>query len=422
MVLGFYCCLPASAAMSAASSEEQKRETVQLRSVAEASLRRNIHKLTSGEYISAGAHQFKALWTRDFAYRIRSLVLLGKADLVRRQIELTLRHRRASDGVLPKGLDNFPRDHRSTYFSLKRLLPFLSSKLKLAEPLKPVFEDLNDSLAIDSNLLIVHAALDYLETTNDRVWWDRVEDQLVPVFKYYEKFLVDGLIKQQPYSDWQDTVSRPGFVFLTNLLYYHTCERLVAHPKFGVSADQVRSLKNKLQATFRPSPTRPFSGFADVSYINTDGNLLALDFGFYAEDHQQALGLYQALKNHPLWKQPGGIPGRVSYPVYPDSWKPTYIKFVGLKPYHDELFWSWLMGLSAKVAYQIGDVAEGNRIFSVLARLSKRDRWIYEVYENRRGLPLFKDVLVDSEGPFTWGASFVLDMIDYACTKKLRSC
>jgi hypothetical protein len=406
----------------AASASPQAQETKTLRRVAVASIKANIHRLKAGEYVTAGLHQFNSLWTRDFAYRVRGLLLIGKADLVRRQLDLTLSYQRRKDGVLPKGFDNRPLNDRSRYFALRKIFPFLPDYLEIEDPLKPVWKDQNNSMAFDSNLLVVNAALDYLEYTNNREWWDQNEAQLIEVLRYYEGFKVDGMLSQPPFSDWQDTISRPGKVFLTNLQYYHLLDRLRRYPAFGISDIQVADLKQRLIKTFRPDAKKPFRAFAEGEIVNSDSNLLALDFGFVEPASPEGAELYQALKAHPLWKQPGGIPGRVAFPVYPDSWKPDYVKNAGLKDYHDVLYWSWLMALAAKVTYKMGDIAEGQRIFTVLARLAKRDLWIYEIYHNKAGLPIFRGALVDSEGPFTWGAIFMVDMIDYLCSKNLRVC
>ncbi len=403
------------------AGDQQQRETETLHTIATASLLHNIQHLTSGDYLSAGAHQFKSLWTRDFAYRVRALLLIGRGDIVRRQIELTLRYRRRSDGALPKGLDNFPHNERSIYFSLKRLLP-IHATLKLAEPLTAIYEDQNNSLAIDSNLLIIHAALDYLAFTKDYPWWESIQPQLLAAFRYYDRFIFNGLVKQAEYADWQDTVKRQGTVLLTNLLFYHCLERLHAFPAFAVSTEQVRSLRQKIIATFRPSPDKPFFTFSESGYVNSDENLLALDFDFYPPASREAAKLYQAFKKHPLWRQKGHMPGRVAFPSYPRNWQPIYVRMVGLKKYHDEFYWSWLMALGAKIAYKMGDIDEGKRIFSELSRIAKRDHWIYEVYQNKHHLPIFEGVLVKSEGPFTWGANFTLDLIDFTCSNHLRKC
>jgi hypothetical protein len=411
------------ASLASRADIAEQKETALLQLIARDSLRHNIHRLPSGEYVTAGAHQFNALWTRDFAYRVRPLLLLGKSALVRGQIELTLRYRRSQDGVLPKGFDNRDRDNRSTYFSLRRLLPFLPDYLPLEDPLKPIYEDLNKSMAFDSNILLVMAALDYLDFSGDVAWWNGVEAQLVAVFRYYDKFFSASLLVQPAFSDWQDTVSRTGKVFLTNLLYYQVSQRLQrAHPNFEVSEEKVANLRQQMLAVFRPDLQQPFRAFDSGPYVNTDGNLLALDFGFYSAGSEEAQQLYGVLKQHALWHQAGGIPGRVSEPAYPDAWKPDYVRNVGLGEYHDVLYWSWLMSLSAKVAYMMGDKAEGQRIFTAITAVAKRDHWIYEVYANRPGVPLFAGVLVDSEGPFTWGANFTLDLIDFVCSKGLRDC
>ena len=157
--------------------------------------------------------------------------------------------------------------------------------------------------------------------------------------------------------------------------------------------------------------------------ISLDANLLAIDWGFFALNPREASALYENLKAHPLWTD-GDIPGYATAGRYPIEWIGKLPKLIGVPDYHDQMYWSWLIGLSAKVAVDLGDTDEANRIFAREQELVVRDQGVTEVYEHDSNhAPVSRVVNVPvlaalgyrvyrAERPFSWGAGITLDALN----------
>src|SRR5690349_8047136 len=77
-------------------------EGARLHAIAQASLQANVVTLESGPYLVAGQHQFRSLWTRDFCFASRGLLLLDRADVVRNHLTALALNRRLKDGLVPR--------------------------------------------------------------------------------------------------------------------------------------------------------------------------------------------------------------------------------------------------------------------------------------------------------------------------------
>jgi glycogen debranching enzyme len=59
-----------------------------IKEIAKKSLETNIVKLDKGLFLSAGAHQFKSFWTRDFCFSSRGLLAINRGDVVKSHFTL----------------------------------------------------------------------------------------------------------------------------------------------------------------------------------------------------------------------------------------------------------------------------------------------------------------------------------------------
>lgn len=148
--------------------------------IAERGMMKNIATLTSKSggsrrVILAGAHQFHALWVRDFAQSVPGYLLLGQHDAVRDTLDTVFEAQRLDDGLIPRGLDSVRTWERiaAEYFGIT--LPFHA-------PLEPSFETENHVLSIDGNLLVPIAAWQYLAAQDDQErlhrWWPHAVEAL----------------------------------------------------------------------------------------------------------------------------------------------------------------------------------------------------------------------------------------------------
>lgn len=382
--------------------------------LAEASLVANIVTLGSGTYLTAGRNQFKTLWTRDFALAARGLLQIGRADVVRNHLGRLIEKRRPSDALVPRVMDSMKVGWRVVRKFLTQMVPpsirWFDSDPPILDPLVPEYQDEHGTEAIDSNLLVLLASLQYVASTGDREWWNVHEPALRQIYHYYDEKLSDGLVRQARFSDWQDSVRREGRAFYTNLLYSTVSERLAIEMSWPISAEKRNRLRSEIQNVFFDPASGLFRSLEGYSQISVDGNLLAIDLGFYPPASEPARALYANLKKHPLWNGPGGIPGQVTVPAYPPDWKSLAVRFVNLRNYHEDLYWSWLMALSGKVALLVGDRAEGERIYATLEAIVRRDGAVAEIFVPEPLLPVWRSRFFSAEMPFSWGAAFAVDL------------
>jgi glycogen debranching enzyme len=380
-----------------------------LESIAENSLTQNIVNTPSGSYLRAGAHQFQSLWTRDFSFGSRGLYSIGRSDVVRDQLSLILKNLR-DDGLTGKYFDslNILARYISVYFRFS---------LPMQGTLKPNYEaGIPKSASMDGNSLVLLTALQYLRETGDQAWWDAHEKELIAVYRYYDSKKEDGLLVQNAFEDWQDTVARAGKTFYVNLLYYAASERLQAFPHFGVQPPEIAELKRKIIATFFDPEADVFRSLENQPFVSLEGNLLAIDLGFFPERSLDAEKLYRGLKQSSLFTRNDGTPGACSTPDYPVDLVGREPRLVGIQHYHDEMYWSWLMALSAKVALEMGDRALSHKMFSLLQQMAERDGTLSEVYEPHPPFAPWNTPLYKSESPFSWGTGMVLDALRFLHT------
>lgn len=370
-----------------------------LRRLAREALLANVHMLAGRHGVSAGAHQFRSLWTRDFCHAARGLLRIGRADVVRDHLELLLEKRRA-DGLLPRTLDSIDAKLRVSWRSVARWIPGVSGDLPLKDHLVPEYQDQYGSVAIDGNALTVWTAACY--GAEAPAWFERHRPALRQVLDYYRRarWLRGGLLHQPAFSDWQDSVRRKGVAFYTNLIYWAALRAL--------DPDAARGFGARLEAAFRPRGGGLYPSLLGRRFVSLEGNLLAIDLGFLPEDGSR--DLYPELLRSPFWRRTG-VPGFDTYPDYPVSWSNPGMLVAGLGHYHDRVRWSWLTALAAKVAARMGDLEEARRILSALQEWVRRDGTVMEVYESAPPHRPWRSWLYSSEGPFSWGAGVTLDAL-----------
>jgi glycogen debranching enzyme len=367
-------------------------------------------RLATGPYLAAGGNQFRSLWTRDFAFAARGLMRVGRLDVVQNHLEALIRAARPEDGLVPRTLDSHPIALRVALGSVGNLVHGLGRSLPLLDRLRAQYLDEHGSPAIDSNLLVLLTAIDYARAARDRGWWSRVEDDLVRVYRFYDRHRVDGLIRQPRYSDWQDSVRREGHTFYTNLLYYTVSRRLQQNHRFAIDPSEVEACRRRIISVFLDPRSGLFLSLAGHRHLSLDGNLLAIDLDFF-EDPGRDRALYRAMVRSELWRRHDGLPGFNTTPDYPRRWVHGPARLARLCHYHDRIFWSWLMALSAKVADRVGDEVTRTRVLCALTRAAHRDGTIAEIYAPLPRLPKWRSWIYRSETPFSWGAGMILDAL-----------
>ncbi len=391
---------PASAMPSLSALDDLQR-------VASQSLRKNIVQLKSGSYLAAGQNQFLSLWTRDFCHSVPGLLRLDEERVAYHHLNTLLSHVRKEDGLVPRVLDNHRVQVRVLWQALRHKI-FLLPAFKLDDPLKPQYMDEHGSLAIDSNLLLLKAALHLRRHGSDPHWWESQEPQLKKVFAWYEGQFDRGLIRQGAFSDWQDSARRQGFCFFTQLLYFEVAKELEALG-WVLPVDLEVYQKNIFEQFF-DAKAGLFLSHLGSNLISLDGQLLALESPHFLTPSQKE-SLWQSLKTHSLAKLSEGCLGRCSFPNYPAKDLAFHIRLAGFKPYHGSMAWSWLMAWALKVALQMRDLAQIEQQLHLLQKLLLRDNEVYEVYDTEKAYEPFRSWAMTSEHPFAWGSAYLVEAL-----------
>lgn len=354
--------------------------------------------LDSGPYLRAGAHQFASLWTRDFCFSIEGLLKLGHADIVKNHLEKLILARRKSDNLIPRSLDSIATPTRVFLESLIKYSP------PIKDPLKAEFEGEHGTLAIDSNLLVLRGTLLYFKYTGDDYFQKFYASELKQLFDFYNKYFNHGLIIQPKFSDWQDSVKRTGSTFLTNYLYWETGSNLNQYFKFMINAQTLSNLKKLLWKRFYSPNEGLFKSLKGSEQISLEGNLFALLNSTFWNAQADRTHSYKSLKHSKLWT---GF-GLATFPNYPLNQMSWTTMLVGLRHYHDNMLWSWLQGLSLKLAKHMNDKEEANKLEGKLDEILLRDFMVKEIFKPDSLLP-FKKPFYRAEGPFSWGAAMIID-------------
>ncbi len=373
--------------------------------IAAASLRANIAKLPSGQYLTAGQNQFQTLWTRDFCHAVRGLLSLGEDQVVKDHLSFLLNRLRPDDGLVPRVADNLLVQWRVMWQVGRQLLPFLP-KLRFGEPLRPQYVDEHGSCAVDSNLLVLLASLRLRGRPGGEGWWAAHEVALRRVWGWYGDKFKDGLIWQAPFSDWQDCSKREGHAFLTNLFYVMAGEQLRAlgwDP--GYDAETFR---RRLKDAFLRDGV--FLSLVGSDIVSIEANLFALeDAHFLSPDEKRRL--WEALKAHPLLTENEGLVGPCGRPDWPRSEVAWHAKFVGLESYHGRLAWSWLMGLGLTVGKLMQDDVFVQKQRAKIEEILRRDGDVREVFDPKEGWRAWESWLLQGEHPFSWGAGYIVEAL-----------
>lgn len=369
-----------------------------LKDIAQSSIEKNIIKLNEGSFLSAGSHQFRSFWTRDFCLSVKGLLSIQREDVVKSHLEYLITHRR-TDNLVPLYVDSMNPVHRVIAAVVFKALG-LDYALPVKQDILPYYLVNGEFEAIDSNILVLYASREYAERTKDFEWFKKHEADFKAIFDFYQSKIQDGLIVQAEHADWQDSSKRKGKTFLTNLIYYQ-----MGRDYGYLSQEQLDKIKADIMKVFYDEATGLFKSIEGRDNISLDGVLWAIEYNLLVDNKE----LYKKLSQHPLFTQ-FDVPGYATYPSYRSDDMYIQVKIVGLQEYHGNLFWSWLMAYAAKVAYLQKDEVSFKKMYERLNKMLERDQMVYEIYETSEEHKPFVNFLYKSEGPFSWGSGFILDL------------
>lgn len=349
--------------------------------------------------LTAGAKQFRSVWTRDFCFAAGGLVAAGRPEVVQSTLRAILSKQRA-DGLLPRLLDD-----RS--WMLRVILGSLGRERPLEKKLKPNYIGEHGAPAIDGNALVAWAA----SKVEDAAFAKEALPILTRALMYYEGRMKDGLVVQPPFSDWQDSIkARRGRVFFTNLIVWKGLHSAAAvAERAGETGASFRGraeiLRARILAHFWDEATGTFSNIERGGPLSCDGMLFAVAWGFV--DAVTAPRIMAALEGARVFTPWGP---RCAIPDYSFAARGWITRLAGIPDYHDRLIWLWQSALAVRAWKAVGEPARARLLALEIAAILERDQAAGEVYEPETGLPV-KRRFYKSESPFSWGAGMVVEVL-----------
>lgn len=371
----------------------------ELLDVCQRGLRQNVLELDHSLYLCAGQHQFKSLWTRDFCFSIPGICQMGRSDVAEFHLQKLINARRSRDALIPRLMDSLPSALRVTVnMSFYRMGS--SRSLRVSQPLRPEYLGEHRTESIDSNFLVILMSI-FLGKYYDKMeWLHRNQSALEEVFQYYCDKTEDGLIRQNSFSDWQDSAKRKGLTSYTNALYLAVLKSM-KQLGWPISVSYEETLKS-FKRQFYDEEAGLFLSEVGKNQIGLDTQLLLLDYDILS--YEESLDLYSALVKSEFWVQ-YGLCNLRNYSLREISWT---TQLVGLKRYHGKMIWSWLVGYSLKIARKMKDEKSVQEIINYAHRHLLFENQIYEIYSIKTQKP-FKNLIYRSESPFSWGCAKMIE-------------
>jgi glycogen debranching enzyme len=376
--------------------------------IATQGLKQNVIKVSKDHhYIVAGATQYRSLWAWDFAFASFGAMKIGEAQAVRDSLAIFYDNQRA-DGLLPRILDHHRLEFRVPLGMIGIILDF-------KDPLIAQYKTENGVVSFIPNAMFGWTASRYILETQDRAFASKYFSRAEKAIQWLDQFHEKGLVcKQEPYSDWEDSVQRTGCVSFTNILYAYSLRGLADWAKFlGDSKketfylERYEKFKISFQNMFWDKEKHVFKNFTGDDHLTADTNLLAVAYGLV--DQVQGEEIMKTLRQSPLWIP---YPGRPTSPEYPNSMKSYYPRLTGLAGYHDVIRWGWLTALAAMAEKKMGREDLSTQILEQYSQQVMADGIVCEVYdydEEKKSVTPVKRLIYKSERPFSWSSGMFIE-------------
>lgn len=344
--------------------------------------------------IMAGKRHFDDYWARDSFFASLGALKLGDYDIVKKNLELFLKFQK-NDGQLPMRIGQYN-------INLKLI------GIRLESELLPKYgDDKNNSRTTDQNSLFIIALYEYLNNARDYHFLKNNYQKIKATidWNFSQDSDKDLLIEEKPYANWMDSVKKQGKVLYTNICHWKAVEL------FSKMADKSDSKKySKLAKQIKERINKLFWNgdyFIDwisinqtYNYFSSDGNLLAIYFGFATK--MQSKKILNSLNN--LKKESALI--ETSYPFYSKGLTSLRLRLVGMGDYHNGLYWIWLSCL----ANCVENKKTSENILNKVASIIVHEGIVAEVHT--RKLQSLKRIFYIGEKPFALNSSWYIISIN----------
>jgi hypothetical protein len=352
--------------------------------------------------VVAGRRHFHQYWIRDACFASWGHLVLAEYDRVERLVTL-FADQMASDGRLPLRFGSPWMPAPSIADTLSRYTRYVADD---PEPVARWGDDKRNTLIVDSNpLFILTAGL--LELSRGTRPDMKRFAMLECAFAHSESHCRFGLIWQEPYADWCDSIKRRGYVTYTNALHYGAARVLALlapnqnkRARYAIRAREIRTLMNERLWIGSRYAEWGDERSAQRTY-SVESNMLAVLLGI-ADTRQTTL----VFSSFDRIDEFASYVGRRASPRYRNALVSKRIRLLGMREYHDRMQWLWTSGL-VLLSSRLTDPNDKReeRIETALENLTRGDEWISEVYLDNR---VFRNAAYKSEEPFAWSSGMLL--------------
>lgn len=379
--------------------------------IAAENLRAGIEKrrLSSGQtklVLNAGWRNFREPWARDFGFASFGLLALRELQVTRETMEAFLTYQKLTG--------QFPVKIHATGAVTRYLHSLFKREQPKHVPIKPKYVTGHNTLSIDGNALLVIAGLNYGRLSGDddfvRTYWEALRRALL----WLEERAPgrDGLLHQDPFADWVDSIARQGRILYTNVVYWKALEDMAkAAALYGYVEDQHRfgekaqQVKISINAHFWRPDLGYFVTHEDLDNLSSGGNLLAIAWGLATSEQAHAI-----LDTMRAFNMAALVPTRVVHRAYHKKLIALENRLAGLSYYHTDAAWLWLGAWHVIASTCAGRTQEAQELAHRIAEVIVRDGEVHEVYAPDG--QYVSNLWYTSEAPLTWSAGMVVYAFD----------
>ena len=352
--------------------------------------------------LCAGIRNFREPWARDFSFASYGLMEMEEALVVKEGLEVFFTYQR------PDG--QFPVKVHSTSIADRYLHSLFRRQQPITAPIKPKYTTAHNTISLDGNGLLVIAALNYVECSDDHDFGQAHWPALKQAVAWMESHAVisNGLLRQGPYSDWADSIARRGRILYTNVIYWKALHELAQavrrygdrheHELYTAKADHVcRAIQDHFWREER--------GYFITSHrhqkLSSASNLMAIAWDLATTEQAHSI-----LDTMEIFGLADPIPTQVTHRAYPSHYVGLENRLAGIIHYHSRAAWLWIGAWHVIALARVQRVEEANVLLNRIDETIARDGVVHEVY-GPAGHHL-STRWYTSEAPLTWSAAMVI--------------
>lgn len=376
---------------------------------------RNLTALYGEHGILAGKDHFTDYWARDSMYASLGAMSIANPDnlddrhlrQVRLNLELLADYQDKKTGQIPLRVGTGLLFLKMLGLEGRKLGP----KFKQDKAFLYPFDDTLRSTDPNSLVLIVSSL--YLGLTDDADYLEKHFEAFERAMEWNISRAGDGvLMKEGPYSTWEDTVAKKGEVLYTNVLYYAALKAFarICETKgkdVGPYERRAQEVKEELDIRFWNGNYYIdwIDGDRHYDYFSTDGNVLAILFGLPSREKAEKILCY--LGEHQL-DEP--VPSKTCHTAaggYPAARVSRLNRLFGMENYHSRWTWPWIGCIGAAAMHRAGKKNKAEELLARVGDVIVRDGVCHETH-GLDGKPVNLGKRFRSEAPFAWTAGTYL--------------